>query len=787
MRSPSLIISILALILLTALCYQTYWGNVWYVQDDYYTVDLGGANPTCAAAGKIISTLYEGQRRYQPVRLFLFCIAVHLFPEEYSFFYNFGLHLVNILLLFLLIRTFKVNDCLAFAAAAVFSAYGISRTLESPSTMIGGSGLSAFFTLVTLLLLAYGLGRPSGYKKYISLLFSYISYLCLVFSYEVAFPMIVVISYGFILLNRIIRNQGILSCMRSYLVLAPYVGALAVYYFLFRSQPSSYEGATMSLDKDVIIRLFSYSKAMISPFREFRFSLRLEIVIDLIIYYLGIYLLFRCPGAEEKLNISFDSPRNHLSVLLFGVAWYICSVVLFIFNRWQVPTNIMWHHLYLMTAGCAIAISSIFFCLSDIIYPKAKNIYKWSVMYVILPAFLINSLSFHLNYGEASAYKAETLRNVKRQIQSYVPDVSKIDALILKNFLKPENLYSYQISNMNGALLQWFYYKKYIKAGDDILSVKNGKIVFVGPLSHHPHLHHRETIVVQNNKAEILFFDSATKKLLPYEEEIDFEKGINIHQTKQVRNDLKLEEGYIEAILRNNQACRFLKVALKEPMNPSLIGNAMLIAVNDEPVKEAYISGNLIFIDISRFITDRFVFVDIGFAKEPAMVQKIKGIYFADSSQGDNLRLLKSASFDFGAYREKHNICPTIRYFDEDRAEFINWYDVESAHRWAKGQSGSIAVRLKDFDANMGQYKLNLEGFTLGNQQIEILMNNVSVAKMLSEGAVSWSIPLEASLLKPNSLNTIEFRIPGARSPGPKDERILGFALRQLSITLAGD
>lgn len=80
-RKKGLIASLLLLILLTALSYQKYWGNTWYLQDDYFTVDLGGTDSIWDASSKMISFLYEGQRRYQPVRLFLFSLATHLVPE----------------------------------------------------------------------------------------------------------------------------------------------------------------------------------------------------------------------------------------------------------------------------------------------------------------------------------------------------------------------------------------------------------------------------------------------------------------------------------------------------------------------------------------------------------------------------------------------------------------------------------------------------------------------------------------------------------------------------------
>ena len=91
-------------------------------------------------------------------------------------------------------------------------------------------------------------------------------------------------------------------------------------------------------------------------------------------------------------------------------------------------------------------------------------------------------------------------------------------------------------------------------------------------------------------------------------------------------------------------------------------------------------------------------------------------------------------------------------------------------------------MRLINLDSSIKQYYLVLKGFTLGKQEMEILVNSASIADMSSEGALFWKIPFDARLLKPNALNVIEFRIPGARGPGPQDERVLGLALQELSL-----
>ena len=512
-KKKELIFGLLFLISLTLLGYQKYWGNVWYLQDDYFTVDLGGMDSIWGAGEKMTTWLYREQKRYQPVRFLLFSLATHLVPEEYSFFYNFGLHLVNVVLLFLLIRAFRVNNYLAFITSVVFSVYGVFRMIESPSAMIGGSGLNAFFIFLTLLYLKWSLESSSTSRKYTLLTLSYLSYLGLVFSYEVAFPMFAtIVFFRLVVFNAIIQGQSVFSNPKKLWVLIPYFGALGAYYLLFCRQPTPYDGADITISLAIFTRFLSYSKALLEPFTRFKFFLWPEIVIGLIIYYGGIYLIRRQAGTDDNPDAPLHPPRNPISLFLFGVVWYLSSVLLFILNNWISPTAVMHHHLYLMTPGVAMIICGLIFYFDYIFFSRWKNIFQWFLIYAVFPLFIINSMNFNLNYGSHSSEKTRVLFNVKKQIQNYIPDINDVDALLLINFLKPQNLHYYQISHLNGALLHWFNFKKYIESGDNVLSVKDGQITFEGPLSYYGHILHSKTLIVSNKKVEMLYYDSDQKK-----------------------------------------------------------------------------------------------------------------------------------------------------------------------------------------------------------------------------------------------------------------------------------
>ncbi len=134
--------------------------------------------------------------------------------------------------------------------------------------------------------------------------------------------------------------------------------------------------------------------------------------------------------------------------------------------------------------------------------------------------------------------------------------------------------------------------------------------------------------------------------------------------------------------------------------------------------------------------------------------------------------------------RERSFVGDTIFFNDNSLAEFSNWYDAEPTHRWAYGNIGSIVLHVGNVNPEAKQYVLILKGFTLEKQTVEIRLNNILISTFANDGSKqTWKIPFEAKLLNPNAVNMIEFRIPGARKPGSKDERILGFAFQELLFT----
>ena len=429
LRKKSSAVYFLLLLLLTILCYWKFWGNTWYGQDDYWRASTS----IWDEAGHIISSHHHQENRYQPVRLFLFTLVTHWGLQEYSFFYNFSMHLINILLLFLLIRAFKVREVTAFLATALFSVYGVFTMIGNPDVMINGSGLNAFFILATLLFFLKGLASSSRGWKFIFLAFSYLSYLGLIFSYEVAFPMLATVVCAFLFFDRFFQGRPILSSPKGYWALAPFLLFLAIYYFLFCSHPSTYGGAQISVSPNILTKFLAYSKTLLSPFYHIDLPLQSVILLSFVLYYLGLFWVWRITKADHSENTeTIDECRNEGLLFLFGGVWYISSVSLFTLNNLKPPPVIMYHHLYLMTVGVAMMIPSLFFMISKIFISPVKKIYRRFILYILLPFLLSNSINYHWHYAQDTAIKTKVLMGqLKNQPQTYPSNGEKMKALIV--------------------------------------------------------------------------------------------------------------------------------------------------------------------------------------------------------------------------------------------------------------------------------------------------------------------------------------------------------------------
>jgi len=787
-RDKRLIVALVVIVILNVLCYWTYWGNVGYYGDDYASIVSGGAQSIWDGGISITSWLNKEQNRFQPVRLMIFSAVTHIFPEELAFYYIFGLHILNVILFFLLIRKFGVSDYVSFLAASLFSVFGVDKQFQSPSATIAGSTLNTFFIITSLLFLISALESKSNRLKYVMLTASYLSYLALVFSYEVAFPMILTIVYVFMLFNFVYLSQPVYPGKRDYLILLPYFLFLCFYYVVFNLKPSQYSGASIQISPNISIRFLSYSKHLLSVFNHLNDPFHYETLFSLFIFGVFSYFMFKGDGINRWCVAPLSSRRNSLYLFVFGAIWYISSVVLFILNHWAEPTSVMKHHVYLMSARFSVLIVASLSCLYYLLPGFAKKIYNYLIVFVVFPLVLISSINYNFSYGEYFSERTRKLFEMKSLIKESVPNVKEVDAIILNNFLMSDLGY-YHMSHWEGALLQWFDFKKHIATGGNIKSFKNGRIAFDAPLTIYGYLHREMT--VENRKALILYYDNLKRQLLQYADFIDFENKINVHQTshRQTRGKEIDQNAPITAILNNIKGDSFVKISFRSIVNPLRISYSAEIAMNEEPVDSFQVENNSIYIDVSKYRSScKYLYLYINVPSDPELKNGIRSISFSQFSKGFILPLLRSFVIeDENLSRgSSYQIGDKIRWDSGGPVEFINWYDYDSVNLWAKGDTGRVAIRLGDLCQEEGMYDLVLVGCAFEKQEIDVFINSTHVHRIHADWGIEAKISFDGRLLKPNAVNVIEFKIPGARKPDDRHPRTLGFALKELQITHSG-
>jgi len=590
-RKVNLTLLVLIIFLISIISYHTYIENGWYVMDDYITLEKGTTGSIFESSQAITSWLHSSQGRYQPVRLFILTVLTRIFQEEYSPYYNFGLHLINLVLLFLLLRKFNVTHVSILITVLLFSLFGRYRMMESPNVMIGGSGLNLSFILLTLLFLIKSFEVST--KKIVCLVISWVAYTCLIFSYEVAFPLFLPIVYVFFIfhLKDISRNS---FRLKKYLYLFPYLISPLIYLILFKvSTQSSYEGSTIKLSSEILTRLRAYiDYTMHFPIK---FTIGTKGVSVLLLYFTAVIISLKIDRLDTT---SSNQIQNNLKVLIFGIIFYFSSMVLFTLTKLGIPSSIMRHHTYLMTAGSSILMVFALFSMHFIFKGSIKKAYQYFLIIFFFPVFLVSGLNFNLKHYKEEFERTNSIKLIKYKIQASIKEAGEIDAIIVKNFFQPY----YNISGMSGAFLQWFNFKKYIHAGREIISVKDNNIKFRGPLTYY-HSPNQE-YEVQNKRTEIFYLNEEDKNLLSYHDVINFDEGENIHQTLQVRGDSssQCDSDYIlDAILKNEDKDNFLAIIFNSTHDLDIfLKKVVLFDLNGAVAKTVFVSKNSIFIDAGK-------------------------------------------------------------------------------------------------------------------------------------------------------------------------------------------
>jgi len=597
----SFYILIAAAFIITAISFRTYFKYADYNLDDYYTFEFAPAGTSITeAASATTHFLYRKQARYQPVRLYVFTFFTHVFGEDASPYYNFALHLANILLLFLLLGKFRIGGVFSLISVLYFAVFGRFRYMDASCAMVGGSGLNLFFILLSFLFLIKALeadpARPLG--RYFFLGVSVLAYTALVFSYEVAVPLFAPLFVVFYLFNRAGGKKGPLGPLmtRRSLYLLLYLVPLAVYIVFFRLLVKvTYSGAQIKWSLDILSRWLAYVKYTLIPPFQTHGLITVEFV--MLIIYFGVLILAMRRPSEPGTSLS-EKKKAGLKLLLFSVVFYPSTVVVFTLNHWLTPRSVMQHHTYIMTAAGGILLASIFYNLGWFLAPRPRRLYLTALVVLLFPLLLISAEHSFVRHYKDDSSRALKIRNLRRGLQSAISDINGTDAVLLKNFFFP----FYDISSMDGALLSWFDFRKVIRTGRSIQTVRDGVIVFKGPL----HRYKKPVVQrVKNNHARIFFMNLDDGTPMPYHYFIDFERGANLYQTVHVKDDWKEGEArdprVLEAILANEGQNRYLGIWFRGRSElEGFMRGLDTLEVNDEPVPRESITlkGDHLIIDI---------------------------------------------------------------------------------------------------------------------------------------------------------------------------------------------
>lgn len=602
-------IIIVLLFLITAVTYHPFFENGWYHLDDYETLSAGGAGNVIERTGRIVDWLRSEQGRFQPVRLFLFAAFTHLFDEEASVYYNFALHLVNILLLYLLLRKFKSGSVFTTVVLLSFSIFGRWRKIESPSIMMGGSGLNLFLILITLLFLVKTLEKTQAPRRWVYLLVSYAAYASLVFSYEIAFPFFLPIAAVFWLFYLADKPRSDLRKVKEYLYLLPYIMFLIIYFLFFSLSvkgAQSYSGTQIVLSADILIRLKSYIMYTLVPPIQPNIPTK-EGAVFLVIYYCSVALALK---AKDQTTEPYYEKGVGLRLFLFSVIFYLSTMVLFTINNYETPNVVMVHHTYPMTAAGAIIFVFALFSPQRFFSGRYRKAYYNVLIFLIIPVILLRGVHYNVRFYKDQSENIRSVKLMRDKIRLSV-DPEKTDAIIIKNFFHGY----YGVLGLNGALLQWFNFKKVLYSGREIVSAHKNEIIFKGPLTYYSPSADK-IFKAQNARTEI-FYLNEDKTLSSYGNHIDFEKGVNIFQTKQVMGDCPFggcgDGRVVEAILKGSNNDGFISICFKsKDGGRRFLSSLKTIELNGEPVRKLSVLDDSIVLDIRDFKKDiNFFFLKI--------------------------------------------------------------------------------------------------------------------------------------------------------------------------------
>ena len=108
---------------------------------------------------------------------------------------------------------------------------------------------------------------------------------------------------------------------------------------------------------------------------------------------------------------------------------------------------------------------------------------------------------------------------------------------------------------------------------------------------------------------------------------------------------------------------------------------------------------------------------------------------------------------------------------------FTGWSASEKSHRWSVGKTSSIGFFVSS--SSLGARNIVLVGGVHGPQRLRLLLNGKQLAttKLNPPKAYrEFAFSLPSGVLR-EGINTLQLETPDAKQAGPKDPRIISFAL----------
>jgi len=370
---------IIFLVLAVGLCYANTAGNDFMWDDDQYVT----SNERIASLGGIPGLFVPvAAEPYRPLRLVTFAVEKAVFGLNPAMYHidNVALHLLNVLLLFFLLRLIFKNDELAFYSALLFGLYPAWNEavvwVKNRSML-----LAAFFMLSGLYFYARRRTVPALLAFALGLLSKEI---------VVAFPAIIT-AYAFLFDKE--RNK---TDLVSFWILG--LGWTFFLFSFYGAQAGSYApGAALFFSLKV---MFRFLLILLFPFRlnaerEIAFPENIfdaEVIVSFVLAVLALVWLYR------------DRFRN--KPLAFLLLWMVFNIFPTANPGVVAGRPLAEHRLYIVGAGFSVLLAM-------------ALLRRKELLYLLLPVFFITSFKRNLDWRDGYTFWSRTAKASPNSPRAY--------------------------------------------------------------------------------------------------------------------------------------------------------------------------------------------------------------------------------------------------------------------------------------------------------------------------------------------------------------------------------